>query len=134
MKLILKLIAVLLLMVNGIGALYGGWSLITDPTGTKLQLAQSYLEHTPFNNYFIPGLVLFLLNGVLSMVILLSILFNYKHSAKLIIAQGIILTGWIVVQMMMIQVIYYLHWVLGGLGIALVIVGYLLSRLQSRHH
>jgi hypothetical protein len=131
MNVILKLIAILLLLVNGIGALYGGWSLIGNPGGEKLQLSLSYLDNTPFNDYLIPGLILFLTNGISSLIVVAAIFFSYRHAAKLVIAQGAILTGWIIIQMIMIQVIYWLHWVLGGIGLALIGTGYLLNRLKT---
>jgi len=128
MKTVLKVIAGLLLMINGIGALYGGWSLITDPTGDNLQLSLSYLNDTPFSDYFIPGLILFSANGVLSFVALFALLINYNYSALFVIAQGCILSGWILIQIMMIQLVYWLHWFMGGIGLALILVGLWLYR------
>lgn len=132
MHTVLKIFAGLLLLINGVGALYGGWSLITDPSGDKLQLPLNYLHNTPFSDYFVPGLVLFSANGVLSVVVLFIMLINFKYSPLFIIAQGCILSAWIVIQIIMIQTVYWLHWVMGSIGVALIFVGLHLYLLQRK--
>ena len=125
---VIKFISVFLLLVNATGALYGGYSLITQPSGAGLQLPIEFLEPTPFTDYFIPGIILFVFNGIFSLVVVASVIRNSRYSARLVVAQGVILTGWIIVQVLMIQIIYYLQFVLGGVGITLIFLGTLLKR------
>jgi len=42
MRTLINIAVVILLLFNGFGAVYGGFCLITDPTGAKLQLPLSY--------------------------------------------------------------------------------------------
>ncbi|MBX2946200.1 MAG: hypothetical protein KF725_10225 [Cyclobacteriaceae bacterium] len=42
--------------------------------------------------------------------------------------QGFVLTGWIMVQMIMLQTVNYLHIILGSVGVLLIVSGLLLSR------
>lgn len=116
----------LLLLFNGSGALFGGWSLMRDPTGVDIQLPSLYLEHMPFRNYFIPGLILFMVNGVFSMVTLVWTFFRWKKYSLLITLQGVLLAGWIIVQMIMIRENFYLQFVFGGIGIILLVIGWIL--------
>lgn len=117
-----------MLLFNGIGAFYGGLSLITDPTGGKLQMPQSYLEHTPFHDYLIPGIVLLCVNGFFSFYTLLTIVLKSKSSDLFIIAQGVLLSGWIIVQIIILQMFYApLHGTLLAIGILLIICGLLLK-------
>lgn len=88
LKIILKIFVSLLLLFNGIGAVYGGWNLMTHPDGSSLQMSVAYLEHSPFNDYFIPGIILFIANGLCSFIVLATILFNLKDYPWFIIAQG----------------------------------------------
>ncbi|MFZ1305169.1 MAG: hypothetical protein WAR80_04965 [Ferruginibacter sp.] len=125
MKRLLIIPASVLLLFNGIGALYGGYNLMMYPDGSSIQLTPDWLKHTPFTNYFIPGLVLFIFNGLFSMVAFVALFFNHRINPWLIMAQGAILVGWIVIQMLLLQTVYYLHIILGGTGIALLILGYL---------
>ncbi|MFA5856539.1 MAG: hypothetical protein WC867_04225 [Candidatus Pacearchaeota archaeon] len=57
------LIIILILFVS-FGALFGGFSLIKDPTGNELKIPSNYLEDSFFNNYFYPGLILFFIIGI----------------------------------------------------------------------
>lgn len=131
MKLFLKILASALLLFNGIGALYGGWHLIMHPDGSSIQLSMDWLEHTPFKDYLIPGIVLFIANGLFSIVVLCTLILKFRHYAWYIMVQGAILTGWIVIQVLMVQTIYFLHIILGIVGLLLIIIGALLLKIKS---
>lgn len=47
------------------GALYGGYSLLSDPSGGRMGLPTQWLSRTAFSDYFMPGLLLFTVLGVL---------------------------------------------------------------------
>ena len=73
MKTFLKISSILLLLFNGTGAFYGGIGLITDPTGVSIKLSVNLLEHTPFNNFLVPGIVLLGVNGIFSYLTIILI-------------------------------------------------------------
>lgn len=127
-----KAISIVLLLFNLIGAYYGGVSLIIYPDGSNLQLNIELLDNTPFNNYLFPGIILLTVNGLFCTAVLYFVLRNNPISYKLIIAQGLMLTGWIVIQMFLIRTVFFLHYVMGGTGFLLIILGWLLSRLKSK--
>jgi hypothetical protein len=52
----------------GIGAVISGALLIIRPDGHYLQLPLDLLEDTPFRNFLIPGVILFLVNGAGNLV------------------------------------------------------------------
>ena len=52
----------------GLGALGGGFMLVRDPSGSALELPMSLLEGSPFPDFLIPGMFLFAVNGVGSMI------------------------------------------------------------------
>lgn len=131
MKTFLKIFAFLLLLFNGTGALYGGWSLITQPSGSGLGMDVSLLESTPFHDFTDPGIVLFIANGLFSMAVLAALLFKHRFSPWLVILQGIILTGWIVVQVLLIQTYHPLQLILGSVGALLIATGWLLQKEQA---
>ena len=107
----LRILACLLLLFNGTGALFGGWSFIQDPTGSDLQIPTTYLEHSPFKDFLIPGIVLFTVNGVLSMVTLVWTLMQWKHY------------GWLI----MLREINLYHFIFGSIGIILLWIGWTLK-------
>lgn len=106
MKTAVKAICIVLLLVNGLGALYGGFMLMSDPSGARMQMPLSYLEHSPFSNYLIPGIVLFIVNGLFSFVTIMTILCKNFHSYWFVIIQGLLLSGWIIVQIILLRIFY----------------------------
>jgi hypothetical protein len=131
MNSLLKIITSLLLLVNGLGAIYGGSHLIKNPDGSSLQMSLAVLKYSPFQDFLIPGIILFTANGLFSILVLLSLVYGYRNYSGLVIIQGSILTGWILVQIMMLQMVYYLHAIFGFIGIVLILAGWLLRKYQT---
>jgi hypothetical protein len=104
------LLCVLLLFLS-IGALYGGGALILKPDGSFLQM-QPWLNKIPFPDFLIPGIVLFVFNGLLPLLVVVGLLFkpnwmalnvlniySDKHwSWTFALYSGIITITWIIVQ------------------------------------
>ncbi len=128
---ILHSIAVILLLFNGVGALYGGWQLVTDPTGGSMQMPLTYLQHSPFTNYLIPGIVLLLVNGVGSFVVLGLIMFTNHCYSLAIVAEGFILGGWITIQMLMLRTANPLQLFYFATALLLVVTGTALWRIKQ---
>ncbi|WP_245237733.1 hypothetical protein, partial [Paenibacillus ihuae] len=57
----------------GVGAIAGGVMLLIDPSGEMMGMPTSVLERSPFNNFIIPGMLLFLVFGVLPLVVLFAL-------------------------------------------------------------
>jgi hypothetical protein len=126
----LKYIALLLLLLNGIGAFIGGIPMVLHPDGSANGISLTYLEHSPFTDYLIPGIVLVLVNGVCSILVLIGLLLNVRHHSWWVMGQGIVLTGWIEVQMVMLREVNFLHIAFGSMGIALIFLGRYLGRFE----
>lgn len=124
---ILRILTILLLLFNGTGALFGGWSLITDPTGQDLQLPQQLLEHSPFSDFFIPGIVLFTCIGIFSLIVMFWLTMQWKYHALLLIIKGLLVTGWISIQMILIRELSYLQGIFIAIGIFFILTGWRLK-------
>lgn len=131
MKLVIKIVSIALLLFNGIGAIYGGGSLILHPDGSGLQMPLEILKLSPFSDFLIPGIVLFIVNGVGSFFALFTVLFNKKKNYLFVMAQGVVLCGWIVIQIIMIKQLLTLHYVMFTTGVLLIITGYLIKRFHK---
>ena len=101
------------------------------PDGSNLGLSLDLLKQTPFDNYLIPGIVLFIANGLFSLLVLLTIFLGLKSSAWFIIFQGSILTGWILIQVLLIKTLHPFHFLLGSVGIALFLIGCLSLKYKN---
>lgn len=104
----------------GLTALFGGGSLVADPSGERMEIPLEWLNGTPFADYFVPGLVLFSVLGVGSFVVLYGVVRRRSWGWWAAIGLGFALVTWIVTQMVLIQQVHALHAIYGGLGLFLV--------------
>ncbi len=58
------ILLIILLVFQSISGLFGGIQFILAPSGDFIQMPIISLAHTPFSDFTIPGLILFLLLGV----------------------------------------------------------------------
>lgn len=123
MKRFVKSIALLLLLLNGIGAIYGGMSLVLYPDGSRIHLSPELLKYSFFDDYFIPGLILLTANGLLSLYALIAIVVSLKKYWEPVVLQGVILIGWLIIQMALIHMVHYSQLVIFAIGIALILAG-----------
>ena len=121
--------------ILSISALAAGFSFMVEPDGTGIEIDLSYLGRTPFSNFFLPGLILFLFNGIFPLVILIGLIFrpfwkaiNFlniykdKHWAwTYSLYSGIILILWITIQSTMTDY-FFLQPVCLGLGTGILIL------------
>lgn len=126
---VVDVIAITLLIVVALNALIAGYSFITDPSGSGLGLTTEYLKSSaPFRDFLVPGIVLFVANGIISIVVSMLIIFRLKGYEVFIIMQGCVLVGWIAIQLMMVTSFHPLQAVIGFIGLILVLIGWELIR------
>ncbi len=116
-------VAVPLELFLAIGGLYGGALLFFDPTGGLLQLDPAFLRTTPFPDYEVPAVVLFLANGVLPLAALIALALRHHRAPRWVAASGAVLTGWMVIQIGWMGLVFWLQGALLALGLALLAVG-----------
>ncbi len=128
----LRIIAIILLIINAIGAVWGGAGLIYDPSGEFMEMPLGFLEHSPFSNYLIPGIILFVFNGLLCLVAAFLTINMHLFYQYFIIFQGVVLVIWLSVQIVMIRFFYPpLHLPFYIIGLMLVVIGTLLLRKRN---
>ena len=100
----------------GVGGLVCGALLTLFPSGEILQMPLDMLKDSPFPNYLIPGIILFLINGIGQLTA--GVLTFRKHvlSAHVGAVFGMGLMIWIFVQVNLIgggHILQYLYFALG---------------------
>jgi hypothetical protein len=135
MKTLNKIIAVVLLLYVGAGAIYGGLLFVIYPDGSGLGMTTEFLENTPFENYFIPGIVLLIFNGILPIVTIVIMFAKSKYFAMLLQLQGLILIIWLTVQLMLNSEFFtpHLHYPLYVAGILMIVCGILWRKIESNY-
>jgi hypothetical protein len=132
MKAFLLILSFLFLLFNASGAFFGGLNLMAHPDGSSIALPYEYIKTTAFKDYFIPGLILLLANGVFDLFVCAAIVARTKQYPLLIIAAGSILGVWLIVQIVVIQILYYLQLVLALDALGMILCGSFLERMQKK--
>jgi hypothetical protein len=118
----------------GLQGLFGGGAFLLAPDGRLIQMPFSHLQETPFHDFLIPGLLLFLFLGVYPLMVAYSLwkipswrwpefLNPFKHthwSWAGSLAAGMIAMVWIIVQIQWIS-LGFLHVFIFCWGILIVL-------------
>jgi hypothetical protein len=86
-----------------VGALGGGAALFFSPDGSALRLPLSLLERAGFEDFRVPGLILFVVNGLLPLVSALGLLRRRPWGPASAMVVGLVLVGWIAAQVVLIR-------------------------------
>jgi hypothetical protein len=116
----------------GIGAVVCGALLIIGPDGHYLQMPSDMLKNSPFRNFLIPGVVLFLVNGVGNIVsaVLCFRLHRIAGFSGLFFGFGLII--WLFVQISMIGGGSWLQYLYFILGIIQLLLGFAMRELERK--
>lgn len=109
-------LAVLGLVVLGIGAFAGGAFLVARPDGSGMGFQTSILAGSPFPDFLVPGLILGGLFGVGSLVVAVAAIRRARIAPFLAFAIGCGQMIWIVVQIGIIRELSFLHPTMFGIG------------------
>lgn len=129
----LRIVSIVLLIIVALNALAAGFSFITDPSGAGLGITTAYLKPSaPFKDFFMPGLVLFVVNGLASMAVAIVAIQKTKQYSVLVLLQGAVYVGWIAAQLTMVTAFHLLHLLIAFIGFLLIACGWLLMRWRAR--
>ncbi len=119
----LRIPVIVLLAFNGISAIFGGGALMIDTTGQSIGMPLSLLRYSPFEDFLIPGILLFLFNGLSSVLVAIAVGKKAKGYPLLVMGQGVASVTWIVTQVIMIRGIGMLHYLYGSIGLVVLLAG-----------
>ncbi len=106
----------------GLGAISAGLFLLIDPSGESLGYPIEMLEHSPFRDFFIPGLVLFTVNGLFHILGAWASFTKQWYAGKLGLGLGLFLVAWIIIQVCFIRSTHFLHFLYLGIGIIEIVI------------
>jgi len=105
-----------------IGALPAGLSMILHHDGSQLGMSIEFLQDSPFKDFFIPGLFLFIFNGIFHLVAAIFSFFKSKYAGTLGVLLGAILALWIVLQVCFISLISFMQPLFFFIGLIEIII------------
>ena len=112
-----------LLAFLGIGAVFGGGVLIISPNGKLFKMPLSILKSSPFSNFLIPGIILFLVLGLVPILLVFALIkkpgtkwaeqlnffYDMHWSWSFTIYVAFALIGWIQIEMFYLQSVHWSH-------------------------
>ena len=142
---IVRYFHIALIIILAISGLFGGIALMADPSGDLLQMPIYLIENTFLGNYFLPGLILFILLGLFPSIVALGLIsrrkIKYINSLNIYkkrfwawtysLYSGIILVIWIDVQILLIGWGSNLQSIYAFLGVLIIIVTLLPQTIRS---
>lgn len=126
---IVRISAICLLFFTGINAIVAGLLFIIDPSGNTMGMSVSYLRFSPFSGFLIPGIILLVVNGLMNLFAAIACIKYARHFPVFMMIQGLLLCGWICIQVWMVRDFNGLHFFMLFIGILLIMFGLLLKRL-----
>lgn len=127
-------LTIAMLLVVVITALYVGIYMIVDPSGTSLHLPPYLLKGTMFADFLIPGWIITGAIGISGLLCIIAIVRKVYKYHIMIIVQGIIICALVIAQMVIIGEEYMLQYLLLMMGMAIAILGGLLSQSTAYGH
>jgi len=112
----------------GITAALGGFGLVLDPSGAKMDVPLALLKNSPFTNYLIPGLVLLIVNGGGNVLAVIATFMRYRYAGNLAIFFGIFLTIYITIEVWVIGLQNFLQPLYFILGVVELAFGFRMSK------
>ena len=133
------LMLICLLTIIGIGGLVSGAMLFSSPTGELIGLNTEILKGTPFANFLIPGIILFLFIGIFPVLVgygllmkpachgteTINICKKYRWPWTAAWAAGVIMLIWIIAETALLGYISFLQPVIAIWGIVIIVLTFL---------
>jgi hypothetical protein len=115
----------------GMSAVAGGLPMILNPGGTDQGLTTEILASSPFNDYLIPGIILFTVNGLGNLTGAYFSLKERPFSGFAGIILGSALIIWVIVQVYYLGLSIWLQPLFFVIGIVELVLGILIFRKEK---
>lgn len=113
--------------IVGVNALGGGcYGLLGAP-----HVPLEWLNGSPFNNYFVPSLLLIILVGGSQLIAAFFIASKRLHADKVSMIAGAILFFWITAQVLIIGFVSWLQPVMAGTAVAIMVLARLIWNIRK---
>jgi hypothetical protein len=137
---------IFLLILLGLGAIFGGAVLIISPSGKLFGMPLTMLKDSPFNNFLIPGIILFSILGLVPIGLTIALIKKQKYKlAELFnvysdmywgwtycIYIGFALIIWIQIEMIFLRAVHWSHTLYMFFAIAILFVA-LLPQVRNQY-
>jgi hypothetical protein len=117
----------------GVTAVAGGFRLVSNPSGT-LDAPIAWLSNSPFNNYFIPGLVLLIVIGFGNVLAGMVTVLRKRYAGSIAAVLGVFLILYMMIEVWFVGLRNFLQPLYFILGVIELILGLKLVKLVKTVH
>jgi hypothetical protein len=125
---IVAIVALVFLFLSGV---VGAIPLIVNPGGEPWSMPQSLLKYSPFRSYLVPGIILLIANGLLTLWVLWMTVSRRPRFGWWVFVQGIVLLGWLIVEVALLRLVVWPHYMYGAVAIVLATSGIVIVRTNA---
>ncbi|HAM2079119.1 TPA: hypothetical protein IAD61_000973 [Listeria monocytogenes] len=104
-----RISSIIIVGFTAIGAIYGGLSMVFMPSGGLLSLSTGLLDGSPFVDYLVPGIFLFVFVGLFHLAALIYLLKKLPRTKEVMFAAAAVLAVWMIVQLLIIGYVFILQ-------------------------
>jgi hypothetical protein len=123
----MKTLLFILISFTAITAIISGLLMITNPNGEVMNLSLNLLHQTPFKDFMLPGIILTVFVGGVNLLAVFNNIQRNVNRYNWSIAGGVMVSVWIVVQMILIETVHWLHFLYLGIGVFIILLAYQLK-------
>jgi hypothetical protein len=128
MKIKITIIIGIIQVFVALGAIPAGLSMITQPDGSGLLMNVSLLQNGPFHDFLIPGLFLFIFNGLFNLGAAFLSFFRSPYAVVIALCLGLILSLWVSIQVYVTGLISFMQPMFFLIGLAEVVLAILIIK------
>jgi hypothetical protein len=103
-------------------ALTAGSLMIADPSGGNLGLSPALLDGLPFRTFLVPGIAMIVANVLIPLGVAVGALRGAAWTREWHLIVGLLLTSWLVLQILFIGVHHVIQPMLLALGVAIALL------------
>ncbi len=115
-----------------IGAIPAGFSMIIQPDGSGLGMTTDLLKGSPFPDFLIPGLFLFIVNGLLNLAAAILSFISNKYSGIPGLFLGAALVTWICVQVYYIHLSSFMQPLFFFIGLTEIVLSFIVIKINTK--
>lgn len=116
-----------LLLIVAVNAFAGGYYGMTGAPNVPIE----WLEGSPFANYFIPGLILFVIVGGSCLMAAIAVLKHHHLARKAAMAASAVMLIWIMIQVLVIGYVSWMQPAIAICGVGCFFLALLLPRSNA---
>lgn len=124
----MKSLLILMVIFTSVTAILGGLLLVGNPDGSLVGMPTDLLAGSMFTDYVFPGVILITTAGLFNAIAAIFLLLDKPKQMHWTIAAGVMITGWIVVQMLMLQTLLWIQLLYLGIGVSTILLSMQLRR------